>query len=250
VIPGEGSSGSGGGGGGAAGISQQTAAEFELVRGKQQDFELEIKNKFSSTLKNLKIVSSGINAKYLEVIPSEIEQIGPFGSENITVRILAPAYFSKGEYTLNFKISGDSFFNKTKRSYDENLIVVLNVIEVSREEVDEMISTSENLIEELGKNGVSAEIVDLRTVSPLDMETITKSVEKTGREVIVQEAQLQAGVADKVASEISQRSILSLEEPIKVVAAPDTVFPFGMAENAWLPNATDIVAAANEITGK
>lgn len=53
-----------------------------------------------------------------------------------------------------------------------------------------------------------------------------------------------------MASEISQRSILSLEEPIKVVAAPDTVFPFGMAENAWLPNATDIVAAANEITGK
>ncbi|MGH2102589.1 alpha-ketoacid dehydrogenase subunit beta, partial [Aerococcus urinaeequi] len=104
--------------------------------------------------------------------------------------------------------------------------------------------------EELGKNGVSAEIVDLRTVSPLDMETITKSVEKTGRVVIVQEAQRQAGVADKVASEISQRSILSLEEPIKVVAAPDTVFPFGMAENAWLPNATDIVAAANEITGK
>lgn len=104
--------------------------------------------------------------------------------------------------------------------------------------------------EELGKNGVSAEIVDLRTISPLDMETITKSVEKTGRVVIVQEAQRQAGVADKVASEISQRSILSLEEPIKVVAAPDTVFPFGMAENAWLPNATDIVAATNEITGK
>ena len=104
--------------------------------------------------------------------------------------------------------------------------------------------------DELGKNGVSAEIVDLRTVSPLDMATITKSVEKTGRVVIVQEAQRQAGVADKVASEISQRSILSLEEPIKVVAAPDTVFPFGMAENAWLPNATDIVAAANEITGK
>ena len=104
--------------------------------------------------------------------------------------------------------------------------------------------------EELGKNGVSAEIVDLRTVSPLDMETITKSVEKTGRVVIVQEAQRQAGVADKVASEISQRSILSLEEPIRVVAAPDTVYPFGMAENAWLPNATDIVAATNEITGK
>ena len=104
--------------------------------------------------------------------------------------------------------------------------------------------------EQLEKDGTSVEVIDLRTVSPVDYETIEASVEKTGRMVFVQEAQRQAGVADKVASEISQRSILSLEEPIKVVAAPDTVFPFGMAENAWLPNATDIIAAANEITGK
>ena len=101
--------------------------------------------------------------------------------------------------------------------------------------------------DQLEKDGVSVEIVDLRTVSPLDMETITASVEKTGRLVVVQEAQRQAGVADKVASEVSQRSILSLEEPIKVVAAPDTVFPFGLAENDWIPGADDIVDAVNEI---
>lgn len=109
-----------------------------------------------------------------------------------------------------------------------------------------MLRESIKAAEALAKDGVSVEVLDLRTISPLDIETITKSVEKTGRVVIVQEAQRQAGIANQVASEISQRSILSLEAPIKVVAAPDTVFSFGLAENDWLPNAKDIQAAIKE----
>lgn len=101
--------------------------------------------------------------------------------------------------------------------------------------------------EKLEKEGISVEIVDLRTVSPLDIETIIDSVEKTGRVVVVQEAQRQAGVGAMVMSEISERAILSLEAPIGRVAAPDTVFPFGQAENAWLPNANDIEEKIKEI---
>ncbi|AMB99014.1 2-oxoisovalerate dehydrogenase [Aerococcus urinaehominis] len=101
--------------------------------------------------------------------------------------------------------------------------------------------------DELEGQGISVEIVDLRTVSPLDMETITASVEKTGKVVVVQEAQRQAGVGDKVVSEISQRAILSLEAPVKLVASADTVFPFGLAENTWLPHAGDIVEAVKEV---
>ena len=94
--------------------------------------------------------------------------------------------------------------------------------------------------ETLEKEGISVEVIDLRTVAPLDIETIIASVEKTGRVVVVQEAQRQAGVGAMVMSEISERAVLSLEAPIGRVAAPDTVFPFGQAENIWLPNATDI----------
>ncbi|AEB29612.1 pyruvate dehydrogenase E1 component subunit beta [Carnobacterium sp. 17-4] len=101
--------------------------------------------------------------------------------------------------------------------------------------------------DELEKEGISVEIVDLRTISPLDIETIVASVEKTGRVVVVQEAQRQAGVGAMVMSEISERAILSLQAPIGRVAAPDTVFPFGLAENAWLPNATDIADKVKEI---
>ncbi|AOA00135.1 MULTISPECIES: alpha-ketoacid dehydrogenase subunit beta [Carnobacterium] len=101
--------------------------------------------------------------------------------------------------------------------------------------------------EKLEKEGISVEIVDLRTVSPLDIETIIASVEKTGRVVVVQEAQRQAGVGAMVMSEISERAILSLEAPIGRVAAPDTIFPFGQAENIWLPNATDIEEKIKEV---
>mgnify|MGYP006322579755 FL=1 len=94
--------------------------------------------------------------------------------------------------------------------------------------------------ETLEKEGISVEVIDLRTVAPLDVETIIASVQKTGRVVVVQEAQRQAGVGAMVMSEISERAVLSLEAPIGRVAAPDTVFPFGQAENIWLPNATDI----------
>jgi len=100
--------------------------------------------------------------------------------------------------------------------------------------------------EQLEKDNVSAEVIDLRTVSPVDYETIVKSVEKTGRMVMVQEAQRQAGVGNTVISEVSQRAILSLEAPIGFVSAPDTVYPFGQIENTWLPNAKDITAAVKE----
>lgn len=101
--------------------------------------------------------------------------------------------------------------------------------------------------ETLKAEGISIEVIDLRTVSPIDIETIIKSVEKTGRIVMVQEAQRQAGVGATVMAEIAERSILSLKAPIGRVAAPDTIYPFGLAENDWLPNEQDIIKKVKEI---
>ncbi|MGX7109394.1 alpha-ketoacid dehydrogenase subunit beta [Facklamia miroungae] len=110
-----------------------------------------------------------------------------------------------------------------------------------------MVQESVKAAEALSKEGVNVEVIDLRTVQPLDIETIVASVEKTGKVIMVQEAQRQAGVGSKVIAEISERAVLSLKAPIGFVAAPDTVFPFGMAERDWLPNAEDIVAKAKEL---
>ncbi|WP_010097944.1 alpha-ketoacid dehydrogenase subunit beta [Ornithinibacillus scapharcae] len=110
-----------------------------------------------------------------------------------------------------------------------------------------MVHASLKAAEELEKNGIDVEVIDLRTVSPIDIDTILASVEKTNRVVVVQEAQRQAGVAANIAAEIQERAILHLEAPVLRVTAPDTVFPFSEAENVWLPNYSDIIEKVNTV---
>ncbi|CAM3371856.1 alpha-ketoacid dehydrogenase subunit beta [Nosocomiicoccus ampullae] len=101
--------------------------------------------------------------------------------------------------------------------------------------------------EALEKEDISAEVIDLRTVSPVDYETLVKSVEKTNRAVVIQEAQRQAGVGGQVTAELQERAILSLEAPIMRVSAPDTVYPFTAAEKVWLPNKNDIIEKVKDV---
>ena len=110
-----------------------------------------------------------------------------------------------------------------------------------------MVHESLKAAEELAKEGYSVEVIDLRTIQPLDIETIIKSVEKTGRAIVVQEAQKQAGIAANVVSEITERAILSLEAPVLRVAAPDTIYAFPQAEGVWLPNFKDVVETAKKV---
>lgn len=110
-----------------------------------------------------------------------------------------------------------------------------------------MVHAALKAAEELEKENVSVEVIDLISVSPLDIETIIASVEKTGRVVVVQEAQKMAGVAATVVAEINDRALLSLEAPIVRVTAADTIFPFSQAEGVWLPNHKDVVEAIQQV---
>jgi len=110
-----------------------------------------------------------------------------------------------------------------------------------------MVHESLKAADELEKEGFSVEVIDLRTVQPLDIKTIIASVEKTGRAIVVQEAQKQAGIAANVVAEINERAILSLEAPVLRVTAPDTIFPFSQAETVWLPDTKDIIATAKKV---
>jgi pyruvate dehydrogenase E1 component beta subunit len=110
-----------------------------------------------------------------------------------------------------------------------------------------MVHASLKAAEELEKNGIDVEVIDLRTISPIDLDTILESVQKTNRVVVVQEAQRQAGIAANVASEIQERAILHLEAPVLRVTAPDTVYPFSEAEEVWLPNYNDIIEKVNTV---
>ncbi|WP_214881788.1 MULTISPECIES: alpha-ketoacid dehydrogenase subunit beta [unclassified Exiguobacterium] len=110
-----------------------------------------------------------------------------------------------------------------------------------------MVHTSLKAAEELEKENINVEVIDLMTVSPLDIETIVESVKKTGRAIVVQEAQRQAGIAANVVTEIQERAILHLEAPVLRVTAPDTVFAFAQGEDIWLPDHKDVVAKVKEV---
>lgn len=110
-----------------------------------------------------------------------------------------------------------------------------------------MVHTCLKAAEELEENGISAEVIDIRTISPLDVDTIIKSVEKTNHVVVVQEAQRQAGIAANIVSEIQERAILHLEAPVLRVTAPDTIFPFAAMENDWLPDHSDVIETVNKV---
>jgi len=93
---------------------------------------------------------------------------------------------------------------------------------------------------------VSIELIDLRTIYPLDTETIVESVKKTGRCVVVQEAPLTCGFGSEVSSIIQERCFLHLEAPVQRVAGFDTVMPYYKLEMDYLPSAERIGAGIRE----
>ncbi|MBI4777281.1 MAG: alpha-ketoacid dehydrogenase subunit beta, partial [Deltaproteobacteria bacterium] len=104
--------------------------------------------------------------------------------------------------------------------------------------------------EQLAGEGVNAEVIDLRTLSPLDHRTLAASVQKTHKAVVVQEAYEMAGVAAQVVKSIMDHSFDYLDAPVKTVAAADTIIPFSPPlEDAMLPSTGKVVRAVKEILG-
>lgn len=98
--------------------------------------------------------------------------------------------------------------------------------------------------EALAQDGISAEVIDVATLKPLDTETILASVDKTGRLVIVHEAALTAGFGAEIAAQVAEHGLLSLQAPVARVAGYDTVVPLPRLEDSYIPGEARIVEAA------
>ena len=130
-------------------------------------------------------------------------------------------------------------------------LVPLGKAEVAREGDDvtlvtwsAMVQQSLKAAELLAAEGVSCEVIDLRTIVPLDTEAILESVAKTHRLVIVHEAVRTGGFGAEIAAMVADEGFDYLDAPIKRVTAPDTPVPFSpVLEDAYLPNADKIKAA-------
>lgn len=99
----------------------------------------------------------------------------------------------------------------------------------------------------LDKQGISAEVIDVATVKPIDFETILNSIEKTGRCVIIHEAPRHCGVGAEIAAHIAEHGILFLDAPIKRVCGYDTIMPYYKMEKLYLPDAGRIVKTCHEV---
>lgn len=97
----------------------------------------------------------------------------------------------------------------------------------------------------LATSGVSAEVIDVSTLKPLDSETIVNSVKKTGRCVIAHEAPLTGGFGGEIAARVAEHALLSLLAPVERVAGYDTVMPLPGLERHYLPNAARIAKASH-----
>ncbi|MCM3783853.1 alpha-ketoacid dehydrogenase subunit beta [Neobacillus mesonae] len=181
------------------------------------------------------------------------------------IKVVVPSnpYDAKGLLIAAIRDNDPVFFMEHLNLYhafraevpEEDYTVELGKANVVREGSDVtiisygmMVHTSVKAAEELEKTkGIKAEVIDLRTISPIDIDTILESVKKTNRAIVVQEAQKSSGVAAEVIAQINEKAILHLEAPVLRVAAPDTVYAFAQIEDTWLPTPNRIIDAVNKV---
>lgn len=111
-----------------------------------------------------------------------------------------------------------------------------------------MVHRSLDAAEKIEKTqGIKAEVIDLRTISPIDIDTIVKSIQKTNRAIVIQEAQKTSGVAAEIIAQITEEAMLHLEAPVLRVAPPDTIYPFSAIEDDWIPTSARIIEGINKV---
>src|SRR5687768_17030421 len=112
-----------------------------------------------------------------------------------------------------------------------------------------MVPVALKAAEVLQEQGVSCEVIDPRTIRPLDIETIVKSVKKTNRVVVAEESHPFCGVAAEISSEIMERAFDYLDAPVKRVSGVDVPMPYAKnLEDMVVPRVDQLVAAVREVS--
>ncbi|GLT23642.1 acetoin catabolism protein AcoB [Zoogloea oryzae] len=114
--------------------------------------------------------------------------------------------------------------------------------------IGRMVQKAQEAAAELQKAGVQCEIIDPRTTSPLDTDTILESVEKTGRLIVVDESHPRCSMASDIAGVVAENAFASLKAPIRQITGPHSPVPFSDSlEELYIPSAAKIVAAAKSL---
>jgi len=138
------------------------------------------------------------------------------------------------------------------------ILIPFGLADVKREGEDVTIVATSSMVrvalaaaELLEEYGISAEVIDPRTISPLDEDTIVRSAEKTGRAIVVDEGHQRYGVTAEIASVIADRAFYSLDAPVKRMGALDVPVPFSPTlEDVTVPTPETVAQTARQLCGK
>lgn len=180
----------------------------------------------------LKVVAPGTPADAKGLLKSAIRSQDPiFFIEHATL-YQTRGEVPDGEYTIPI---GKSIVQREGKHV--TIVTYSKMLEISLKAADE-----------LAKEGIEAEIIDLRTLRPLDMEPVIESVKKTNRVVTVEEGWPSYGIGAEVSSRIYEQAFDYMDAPIKRVAQVETPLPYNRAlEQLALPDAAKVIAAVKEV---
>ena len=180
----------------------------------------------------------------------------------LTVVVPSTPYEAKGLLIAAIRGEDPVIFLEPSRLYradkqevpDEPYEIPLRRARLAREGKDltiiawgAMIPVVEKAADAAARNGVSAEILDLRTLSPMDQEAILVSVKKTGRALVVHEAPKTCGLGAEIAALIGEKALLQLEAPVLRVTGPDITIPLPKTEDYYYLNADRVAGGIREV---
>ena len=181
------------------------------------------------------------------------------------LKVVVPSspYEAKGLLAQSIRDNDPVIFFEHKLMYEvtgevpeESYTIPLGKAKVVREGADvtvvaigRMVSLAEVAADELQGAGISVEIIDPRTLSPLDLDTILGSVQKTGRLVVVDEASPRCNIATDISAQVVSEAFGDLKAPVKMVSPPHVPVPFAASlEDLYMPSAQDITNAVKTVT--
>ena len=229
-------------------ICQQIARTRFRTRG-SHPAQITIRAPFGGNVKTPELHSDSMEAQYAQ-------------GTGLKVVMPSTAYDAKGLLIESIRDPDPVLFLEPLRGYrlvsdevpDESYTVPFGKLRTIREGNDVTIVTwsasvpvVEAAVVELEARGISAHVVDLRTLVPLDEEGLIAAVEKTGRCVIVHESPAAAGFGAEVIALVQEQAFYSLEAPLRRVTAPDGPYPTPAVEGFYIPTADLVVRAVEEV---
>lgn len=180
------------------------------------------------------------------------------------LKVVVPSnpYDAKGLLKAAIRDDDPVIFMESEQMYGDKgevpegeYIIPLGVADIKREGTDvtlvsfgKIIKEAYKAADELEKEGVSVEIIDLRTVRPLDFETVFESVKKTNRLVILEEAWPFASISSEITFQVQENVFDYLDAPIRRITTADTPAPYSpVLLEEWLPNHNDVVKAVKDV---